>query len=118
MQIFETSKARRTPNIRMINLVDILLNLLIFFIATTTFRAAMPSAVKLELPEAKTSEELGKQKVDRLMISISADETVYLNDKPIALSALETALRDAKSANPDVLLQFSADKSVSYGTVV
>ena len=33
MRIFEMSQRHRQPQIRMINLVDILLNLLIFFIA-------------------------------------------------------------------------------------
>ena len=41
--------------------VLLLFILLIFFIATTTFRMASPVAVKLALPEAKTAEELGKQ---------------------------------------------------------
>jgi biopolymer transport protein ExbD len=118
MRIFETAKLRRMPAIRMINLVDILLNLLIFFIATTTFRIASPAAVKLELPAAKTAEELGRQKLNQIVISVSADQQIYLDSTPISLPALETALREAKEKNPDVVVQLSADKSVSYGTVV
>jgi biopolymer transport protein ExbD len=101
-----------------INLVDVLFILLIFFIATTTFRATSPTAVKLALPEAKTAEEIGREKVDRLNIAVGSDETIYLDNKPVALSVLEKALRDAKEKNPKVQVQFSADKTVSYGTVV
>ena len=118
MRIFEPSKAQRPPVIRVINLVDVLFILLVFFIATTTFRATSPTAVKLVLPEAKTAEEVGREKVDRLNIAVGSDETIYLDNKPVALSVLEKALRDAKEKNPKVQVQFSADKTVSYGTVV
>ncbi len=118
MRIFEPSNTKRSPVIRVINLVDVLFILLIFFIATTTFRATLPTAVKLALPEAKTAEEIGREKVDRLNIAVGSDETIYLDNKPVALSVLEKALRDAKEKNPKVQVQFSADKTVSYGTVV
>jgi len=118
MRIFEPTKAHRPPSIRLINLVDVLFILLIFFIATTTFRANLPTAVKLVLPEAKTAEEVGREKVERLSIAVSSDETIYLDNKPIALSTLEQTLRDAKEKNPKLQVQFSADKTVSYGTVV
>jgi biopolymer transport protein ExbD len=118
MRIFESTKTHRAPSIRLINLVDVLFILLIFFIATTTFRIATPTAVKLALPEAKTAEEIGKQKLSRVVITVGRDEVVYFDTKPIALGALEAALRDAKGKDPNVQVQFSADKSVSYGTVV
>ena len=118
MRIFETTKSLRTPVIRVINLVDVLFILLIFFIATTTFRANQPTAVKLVLPEAKTAEEVGREKVERISIAVGSDETIYLDNKPVALSVLETALKDAKEKSPKLQVQFSADKTVSYGTVV
>lgn len=118
MHIFEPPKSQRFPSIRLINLVDVLFILLIFFIATTTFRGHTPTAVKLALPEAKTAEEVGKEQVDRLNITIGADEVVYLNGKTVPLDAVESALRTAKTHNPKLQVEFSADKSVSYGTVV
>lgn len=118
MRIFESTKSHRAPSIRLINLVDVLFILLIFFIATTTFRQNAPTAVKLALPEAKTAEEIGKQKVDRVSITVGRDEVIYFDARPIALNALETALHDAKAKDPNVQVEFSADKSVSYGTVV
>lgn len=120
MRIFDVSRAGYTPRIRIINLVDILFILLLFFIATTTFRFAAkePTAVKLSLPEAKTAEEVGKTQANQLRITVAADGAVYLNKERIELSALEQTLRDAKEKHPNLLLEFSADKNVSYGTVV
>jgi len=120
MRIFEMSPKHRTPSIRMINLVDILLNLLIFFIASTTFRVMTnePTAVKLSLPEAKTAEDVGKEQSNHIRITVAPDDTVYLNKERVPIGGLEKALRDAKVRNPNLLLEFSADKSVNYGTVV
>jgi len=120
MRIFETPSPRRSPRIQVINLVDILFILLIFFIATTTFRMASnaPAAVKIVLPEARTAEEIGKQKIPHLLITVAPDGRIYLDKEQIGLVNLEKALRDAKTGNPDLLLELSADKNVSYGTVV
>ena len=118
MRIFDPTKTQRPPAIRLINLVDVLFILLIFFIATTTFRANLPTAVKLVLPEAKTAEEVGREKIQRISIEVGSDERVYLDRKPIDVSALEAALRQAKQKDPKLQVQFSADRTVSYGTVV
>lgn len=120
MRIFETPPPRRSPRIQVINLVDILFILLIFFIATTTFRVASsaPAAVKIVLPEARTAEEIGKEKISHLLITVAPDGKIYLDKEQIGLVNLEKALRNAKARNPDLLLELSADKNVSYGTVV
>ena len=118
MRIFDVSKSSYVPRIRIINLVDILFILLLFFIATTTFRFEAPSAVKLALPEARNVEDLGKEKVHRLLVTVGPDETIYLGEQRVDLPSLERALSAAKTEDPNVVLQFSADKKVSYGEVV
>ena len=120
MRIFEPTKSPFVPRIRIINLVDVLFILLIFFIATTTFRVAsqQPSAVKLALPEAKSAEAVGKQKSNQVRITVATDGTVYLGQDKISTGKLERALADAKAKNPDIILELSADKSVSYGVIV
>jgi biopolymer transport protein ExbD len=120
MRIFEMSPRHRTPQIRMINLVDILLNLLIFFIASTTFRVASnaPNAVKVTLPEARTAEEIGKEKIAHLSVKVTPNDKIYLDDQPVGLGDLERSLRDARAKNPEVLLEFSGDEKASYGTVM
>jgi biopolymer transport protein ExbD len=118
MRIFDMSKTARTPRIRVINLVDILFILLIFFIATSTFRQEPPSAVKLTLPEAKTSEELGREKLDRIILQLAPDETLYFNESPIAMDTLEGRLLTAQKDNPNVAVEIKADQSVSYGRLM
>jgi len=118
MPLFDVKTTTYVPKIRIINLVDILLVLLMFLFATTTFRSDRPSAVKLALPEAKTAETLGQRQVHRLLITVAPDEAIYLDQEPVRLERLEPLLRQARERNPDVVLQLSADKRVSYGRVV
>lgn len=120
MRIFEPTKTPFVPRIRIINLVDVLFILLIFFIATTTFRIAsqQPTAVKLSLPEAKSAEAVGQQKSNQVLLTVAADGSIYLGKEPIPANQLEPALTAAKKANPDISLELSADKSVSYGIIV
>ena len=100
--------------------MDVLFILLIFFIATTTFRVAsqQPMAVKLALPDAKSAEAVGKQKSSQVRITVAADGAVYLGPDKIAAGKLEQSLAEAKAKNPDIILELSADKSVSYGLIV
>jgi biopolymer transport protein ExbD len=118
MRIFETNKAAHTPRIRVINLVDILFILLIFFIATSTFRVESPPAVKVSLPEAQTAEAVGREKVDRVTVTLAADETMYVDEKPMAVQALEARLVAAREANPSVVVEIKADETVSYGRLM
>lgn len=119
MRIFDVS-ARTTyvPKIRIINLVDILFVLVLFLVATTTFRSEQPAAVKVTLPDAKTAEQLGREKIARVVVSVSSDNRIYVDGRLMESAALEAVLRRAREQNPDVQLQLSADRQASYGTVV
>jgi biopolymer transport protein ExbD len=120
MRIFEPTKTPFVPRIRIINLVDVLFILLIFFIATTTFRVASqsPTAVKLALPEAKSAEAVGKSKSNQVSLTVDHAGTIYLGTEKISAGQLEAALQKAKQENPNLILELSADKNVSYGVIV
>lgn len=120
MRIFEPPKSPFVPRIRIINLVDVLFILLIFFIATTTFRVAsqQPAGVKLALPEAKSAEAIGKQKTHQLRVTVAADGTIYLDAEKVSHEKLAQILTSAKQKDPDVIVELSADKTVNYGTIV
>ena len=118
MRIFDTSRSAYTPKIRIINLVDILLVLLLFLFVTTTFRAPEQVAVQVSLPDAKTAEAIGKTKESRLVVTVTPDQKIFLGNEQIGLVALEQAMRTAKEKNREVTIELSADRNVSYGTVV
>jgi len=118
MRIFDSSRTGGVPKLRIINLVDILFILLLFFVVTTTFRIDSPNAVKVALPEAKTGEEHGKERPSHVIISVDAKGSIFFNSTAVELDSLEEKLRIEKEKSPDLVLEFSADKNATYGIVV
>ncbi|OIO38435.1 MAG: hypothetical protein AUJ75_02690 [Candidatus Omnitrophica bacterium CG1_02_49_10] len=92
-------------------LVDVVFLLLIFFMLTSSF--IFQPGIKINLPKAITSEVLQQQS---LIITITADSQVYLNDRRISDEDLYIEMKEsAKSSGP---LLIKADRSASVGKVV
>ena len=107
-------KQHRKPSIIIIALIDILVVLLVFFAVTTTF--VQQPAVQLVLPSSKNGEEVPRE--EGLVLTISADEKLFLNLEPITLAALPAKLKEAKTKNAKILMELRADKKVSFGTII
>ena len=54
----------------------------------------------------------------RLVLTVTKDRTLFLNDKRIAPGGLEGALRDAFRSRNDKTLYLKADAGLTYGAVV
>jgi len=109
-----STSLRRKVRIDITPLVDILFILLIFVMVTSTFLEA--PGIKLELPAAHTSTP---QPQRQLIVSLTAEGKLYLNNKPTTLSQLKTQLSEAlrqKGATKTLIIK--ADRSVPYGRVV
>ena len=110
------TRKRRMPAVIIVSLIDILAILLIFVIVTTTFRRDQP-AVVINLPDSKTATAAPSQS-DPAILSISKDEKLFLDNKPVELSNLKQALEDMLAATPNRGLALSADKAAPFGLVV
>jgi len=86
------TRKRRMPTVIIVSLIDILAILLIFVIVTTTFRRDQP-AVVINLPDSKTASAAPAQS-DPAILSISKDEKLFLDNKPVELSNLKRALQE------------------------
>ena len=53
-----------------------------------------------------------------MVLTVTKEQTVYLNDKPVALASLEQALRDVFKNRQDKTLYLRADQALQYGFVV
>jgi len=104
------------PTVIIVSLIDILAILLIFVIVTTTFRRDQP-AVVINLPDSKTASAAPAQS-DPAILSISKDEKLFLDNKPVELSNLKRALQEMLAASPNRSLALSADKAAPFGVVV
>lgn len=98
--------------INIIPLVDVILVLLLIFMLTAPL---MYRGIDVNLP--KTS---GKPTAveERMVLTVTKEQTIYVNDKPVALGALEQTLRDLFKNRQDKTLYLRADQALQYGLVV
>jgi len=92
-------------------LIDVMFNLLIFFMLTSNF--VIQPGIKVHLPRAITSEVMSGE---NFVVTLTGQDLIFLNDKPITISELMAQLKEAASTNKSLLLK--ADTSASLGRVV
>ena len=106
-----TSLAKGSDATLKIPLIDVMFNLLFFFMLTSNF--VFQPGIKVRLPKAITSEVLSSESV---VISITGQDLLFLNDQPITIADLTAHLRQAARENRSLLLK--ADTNASLGRVV
>ncbi len=104
------------PSVPIISLIDILAILLIFFIATTTFKRK-EALVNVSLPKS-TEMASSAEKITRLTLAVTKDGQIALGEQTVTLETLAQALGELKQRQPDLKLQLKADKEVELGLVV
>ena len=108
-----SEKKQRKPIINITSLIDVLFLLLIFFMVSSTF--IEQPGMKLELPESKSSTA---EKIKELVLEITADGSLILNDNPVSLDNLENQLKEMLPKLQEKSIVLKADKSISHGAVV
>lgn len=94
-------------------MIDVVFQLLIFFMVTTVF--AVQSGLKVDLPQAATSDAPPEKD---LSITISEKGEMDLNGTPVTLDNLEEQLRAQKDIFGSKVLIIKADKKSLHGIVV
>jgi len=103
---YEDRKAR----MEMISLMDVMFLILVVFVYSI-FSMSVHRGLKVDLPSAKGSQQKGEQTI----ITLAADNTLYLNKQPMPLDALVLATVKLWRASAAPVL-ISADKAASLGT--
>ena len=98
--------------INIIPLVDVVLVLLLIFMLTAPM---MYRGIDVNLPRASTRPTAVEE---RMILTVTKDRALFLNDKPVSLATLETQLRDAFKGRTDRTLYLKADAALAYGAVV
>lgn len=110
-------KRRPVPMIPIVSLIDIMVILLIFFVATTTFKKDK-TQVKITLPESKSLGGVTQASESRVAISINEQQKIFLDGKPVELDKLAIAISSLKEAKPDMKLELQADTTAALGVLV
>ena len=113
-------KKRPTPVIPIVPLVDILVVLLMFFIATTTFKSKADKAhhLQVSLPQSNALGTAVPQKEARKTLAITKDRKIFLDGNEVAEAGLAAALKEMKTALPGVKLELQADQDTPLGLLV
>jgi biopolymer transport protein ExbD len=93
-------------------MTDVVFNLLIFFMLTSTL--VHPTALKLLLPKGSAQTSAKPQTT----VSITADQRYYVEQQPVTLTELEQVLKEKLGSNPDTYISLHADKTVPFESVV
>jgi biopolymer transport protein TolR len=98
--------------INIVPLVDVVLVLLLIFMLTAPM---MYRGIDVNLPKAAAKPTAVEE---RLVLTVTKDRTLFLNDKRVVPGGLEGSLRDAFRNRTDKTLYLKADAGLSYGVVV
>jgi biopolymer transport protein TolR len=98
--------------INIIPLVDVVLVLLLIFMLTAPM---MYRGIDVNLPKAASKPTAVEE---RMVLTVTKDRALFLNEKPVALTTLDTQLRDAFKSRTDKTLYLKADAGLAYGVVV
>jgi biopolymer transport protein TolR len=98
--------------INIITLVDVVLVLLLIFMLTAPM---MYRGIDVNLPKAASKPTAVEE---RMVLTVTKEQGLFLNERRVTASGLEQALRDAFKNRTDKTLYLKADAGLAYGTVV
>ncbi len=98
--------------INIIPLVDVVLVLLLIFMLTAPM---MYRGIDVNLPKTASKPTAVDE---RLVLTVTRDRRLYLNDREVALATLDQTLRGVFSRRTDKTLYLKADAGLSYGDVI
>lgn len=105
---------QRRPGLRMelSPLIDCIFQLLIFFMLSSTFLA--PS-IKLTLP---TAEAGSVSAIDKIMVTLSSDDTIYLNKQQVTFETLGPEIRRLLKDSDEKVITIRGDSNINFSTFV
>ncbi len=106
--------AKADPRIDISPLIDVVFQLLIFFVVTTTFLT--DSGIPLELPEAASGQNESVR--EEMSVRVARDGGLRFNGEMVSLDDLQALLVEAVEGSPTEALTIYGDGQVDYETVI
>lgn len=108
-------KPRRSPTLNIIPLIDVLVVLLIFYIATTVFKKNQPK-INIIVPNSTTATTTTEALPST--IYVSKEGNLFLDDAPVQPEQLADLLKSKRAANPAFKVAMKADTNAPFGAIV
>ena len=109
-------KLSPNANVDLIPMIDVVFQLVVFFMVSSTF--VMTPGIALDLPESTSSEPVV---LNRLVVTVASASEVYLNRERVPLDELTerlSALDASRDADEVMSAVIEGDSSVPYETLV
>lgn len=107
-----SARNKVSVNFSSVGMTDVVFNLLIFFMLTSTM--VHPNALKLNLPKGTVQTSAKPQTT----VSITSDLKIYVETQQVKFEDLEGILKQKLGKNPETYIALHADKSVPFDNVV
>ncbi|MEJ0001144.1 MAG: biopolymer transporter ExbD [Verrucomicrobiota bacterium] len=108
-------KARRSPTLNIIPLIDVLVVLLIFYIATTVFKKTQHN-ISIAIPPSNHTTTAPDTPPSTIFVT--KDGKIFLDDTPVEPDKLGDVLKEKKTANADFKVAMRADEGAPFGTII
>ena len=98
--------------VELINLIDVMITLIAFFMLTTVF-AREQSRLQIMLPQSKQAETAAVP--SKLLLEIDAESRIYVNGSLVSPAGLKKLLQQT---SPDTVVAIRGDQAVTYQTLI
>jgi biopolymer transport protein ExbD len=107
-----------TANVDLIPMIDVVFQLVVFFMVSSTF--ALTPGIAIDLPASQSSEPVV---INRLVVTVGSDSEFYVNREQVSLPEMLGVLQALDGTDPpddDATKSaiVEADATVSYETIV
>jgi len=100
-------------NLQIAPLIDIIFNLLLFFMLS--YQIGINPGIKITLPMAKTAQ---LQKEENIIVSITKENKIFLNEHQIGIDKLKGALEEKLVTKQNKTVILKADEKIDLGLAV
>jgi biopolymer transport protein ExbD len=105
------------PILNLTPMIDVVFNLLVFFMCATSFLSAVEREIEVELPSAESGGAL-EAPPEELVITVRADGAVFVGGDPLSREELLARLRTAAQGDPETPVTIRGDRQAEHQSIV
>jgi biopolymer transport protein ExbD len=106
-------RRRRHSHVEVTPLVDVVFNLLLFFIMT--YNIVADPAIRIRLPESKTAESLAEEQI---VITMTRDGNTFVGEQAVGLEEIPETVRQKLTEIRGPSVKIKADQEIPIGLLI